>query len=255
MNSPEVRCSHAEMIRVGDLRPHPQNPNQHPPEQIALLGKIIGHQGWRRPIRVSKLSGFITAGHGALLAAKAKGWESVPVDFQEYETTEDEKADLLADNKIAELSEMDQDAIDRLLEEIGDIELAGFFDEDEEEEKSPDPEIPFSEVLGEANNFIVLKFDNDVDWLQALTHFGLDTVVSKRMNGKPHSRGTGRVAGGAVEEYEIHTTVGQRSVKNMTLEDLRTHRRWVIGQVDKERVAAGKRPLSNNRWKKVRSHL
>jgi hypothetical protein len=64
-----------------------------------------------------------------------------------------------------------------------------------------------------------------------------------------------KVAGGAVEEYEIHTTVGQRSVKNMTLEDLRTHRRWVISQVDKERVAAGKKPLSNNRWKKVRSHL
>ena len=64
-----------------------------------------------------------------------------------------------------------------------------------------------------------------------------------------------KVAGGAVEEYEIHTTVGQRSVRNMSLEDLRVHRRWVIGQVDRERVAAGKRPLSNNRWKKVLSHL
>jgi hypothetical protein len=64
-----------------------------------------------------------------------------------------------------------------------------------------------------------------------------------------------KITGGAVEEYSIQTTVGQRSAKNMSLEDLRTHRRYVLAQVDRERVQAGKPALSNNRWKKISSHL
>jgi len=55
----------------------------------------------------------------------------------------------------------------------------------------------FSERLGEANNYIVLKFDNELDWLSAQTHFELDSVYSKRANGKPWSKGIGRVLDGA----------------------------------------------------------
>jgi len=111
MSKPEIRCSHAKVVGLAELRPHPKNPNRHPQKQIELLGKIIAHQGWRRPIRVSNLSGFITAGHGASMAAKAMGWESVPVDYQDYETEQDELADLVADNRIAELAYLDKKAV------------------------------------------------------------------------------------------------------------------------------------------------
>jgi ParB-like chromosome segregation protein Spo0J len=67
-------------------------------------------------------------------------------------------------------------------------------DDDFEEEQ---PEIKFSEVLNETNNYVVLFFDNDVDWLQALTHFDLESVSAKRSNGKPWSKGIGRVLSGA----------------------------------------------------------
>ena len=53
-----------------DLVPHPRNPNKHGDNQIALLAKIIGNQGWRNPIVVSERSGFIVAGHGRLGAAR-----------------------------------------------------------------------------------------------------------------------------------------------------------------------------------------
>ena len=58
-------------------------------------------------------------------------------------------------------------------------------------------EIEFSEYLDESHNYVVLLFDNDVDWLSAQTHFELKSVSSKRQNGKPWSKGIGRVINGA----------------------------------------------------------
>lgn len=55
----------------------------------------------------------------------------------------------------------------------------------------------FSEVLNECNQYVVLVFRNSVDWLNALTHFGLESKTSQRANGKEWSKGIGRVLDGA----------------------------------------------------------
>ncbi len=55
----------------------------------------------------------------------------------------------------------------------------------------------FSEVLNECNQYVVLVYRNSVDWLNALTHFKLETKTSQRANGKPWSSGIGRVLDGA----------------------------------------------------------
>jgi len=68
---------------------------------------------------------------------------------------------------------------------------------DSESEENITPEVEFSEFLNEENNYVVLFFDNDIDWLQAQTHFDLKTVSSKRANGKEWSKGVGRVINGA----------------------------------------------------------
>lgn len=73
-------------------------------------------------------------------------------------------------------------------------EFLGFEDVDEE---TIQPEVDFSEFLNESNNYVVLFFDNEIDWLQAQTHFELKTVKGKRSNGKEWSRGVGRVINGA----------------------------------------------------------
>lgn len=66
-----------------------------------------------------------------------------------------------------------------------------------EEEEDIIPDVEFSEYMNEENNYVVLFFDNDIDWLQAQTHFNLKTVSSKRANGKEWSKGVGRVIKGA----------------------------------------------------------
>lgn len=124
-----VHCSHTELAEIVTLVPNPRNPNQHPPKQIELLAKIIKNQGWRAPITVSTRSGFIVRGHGRLLAAQAAGLSQVPVDRQDYANEAEEYADLIADNRIAELSSVDPTILLELLDELGtgtiDMDLTG----------------------------------------------------------------------------------------------------------------------------------
>ena len=90
-----------------------------------MLAKIMEFQGWRLPIVVSKRSGFIVRGHGRLLAAQRLGLKKVPIDEQDYENEAQEWADLIADNRIAELAETDRATLKDVLEELdtGEIDL------------------------------------------------------------------------------------------------------------------------------------
>jgi DNA modification methylase len=133
-----VFCAFDELVSTVSLVGNPRNPNKHPQEQIKLLAAIIGAQGWRSPITVSRRSGYVVRGHGRLAAALTLGAEVVPVDYQNYATEAEEWADLIADNRIAELSALDDLALSELLAEIeqsGDIDtlLTGYNPEQIEE--------------------------------------------------------------------------------------------------------------------------
>lgn len=99
-------------------------------------------------MKVSTLSGFVTSGHGRIEAAKLLGWEKVPVVFQEYEDEKQEYADVQADNAIASWSELDLDAINEDIEELGkkfDLDFLGIegFDPFSDKKGNCDPdEVP-----------------------------------------------------------------------------------------------------------------
>ena len=208
-----VYCVFDEIIPVKDLKPNPKNPNKHPRDQVELLARVIEARGWRQPVKVSTRSGLIVSGHGRYEAALLLGCP-VPVDFQSYASDEDELADLLADNRIAEMAEMDNAMLQDLFAELDasdfDIGLTGYTDDvvaalvdvvDGDLEIVG--EVPFTEVLREEHNYIVLYFDNEVDWLQAESLFALETVkaLSTRVDGKITEsqcrKGVGRVLRGA----------------------------------------------------------
>jgi len=127
-----VHCSHDALVDITEIVANPRNPNKHPDKQVALLAKIIRHQGWRAPVVVSKRSGFVVAGHGRLEAAKLLQVQTVPVNFQEFATEADEWAHVIADNRIAELAETDGAMLKDLLIELDsatqdfDMDLSGF---------------------------------------------------------------------------------------------------------------------------------
>lgn len=151
---PEIYCRYTEIREAKELKENPKNPNKHPKYQLERLAEVIRTNGWRAPVTVSDLSGLIVKGHGRLQAAKLAGLTKIPVEIQHYETAADEMADLLADNRIAELAEIDGEAIARNLQELQaqgvSVERAGFSDEemnalceqlvpqDEKEEKDAD---------------------------------------------------------------------------------------------------------------------
>lgn len=131
MGNPIVHMAGVEMVPVSQLKPHPKNPNKHPPEQIERLAQIIQYAGWRRFITVSKRSGLVTVGHGRLMAAKLMGWETVPVSFQDYDSDEAEYQDLVADNSIDDWAELDLASINAEIPNLGpdfDIDLLGLKD-------------------------------------------------------------------------------------------------------------------------------
>mgnify|MGYP006921297801 CR=1 FL=1 len=179
----KVRCLYDELAPIDGLTPHPKNRNKHPDDQIKRLAEILKYQGWRYPIKVSKQTGFITSGHGRLLAARLNGWDKVPINKQDYETEDQEYADVQADNAIASWAELDLAGINLDLADLGpdfDLDLLGIkdfvlepadkFHADEDEVPEP-PKEPISKLgdLYEIGNHRVLCGDStkreDVDRL------------------------------------------------------------------------------------------
>lgn len=208
-----VYCAFDKIVPLEDLKPNPKNPNRHPGDQVELLARVIEAQGWRQPVKVSTRSGYIVSGHGRYEAALLLGCP-VPVDFQDYPGEAEELADLLADNRIAELAEMDEKKLAELFAVIDEsdlsVDIAGYTDDAVlalvdaiDGDLEIVGEVPFSEVLREEHNYIVLYFDNEVDWLQAESVFALETVksLSTRKDGKmtegQERKGVGRVIRGA----------------------------------------------------------
>lgn len=127
----KIHCLYDKLVSLKNLTPHPKNRNSHSKDQVERLAQILDYQGWRYPIKVSKKSGFITSGHGRLEAAKLKKWKEVPVNFQDYESDEQEYADVQSDNAIASWAELDLSGINSDLGELEpnfDINLLGIKD-------------------------------------------------------------------------------------------------------------------------------
>lgn len=152
-----VYCLFDKVLPLEKIIPNPKNPNKHPEEQVKLLSKIIEAQGWRAPIVISNRSGFIVKGHGRLMAAQYGEFEYAPVEYQDYDSEAEEYADLIADNRLAELSVIDEKELSDILKDLTetdiDMELTGFMDEDldrllefAEEEEEPEPEEPVKEL-------------------------------------------------------------------------------------------------------------
>lgn len=129
-----VFCAHDKIIDIGRAVPNPKNPNHHPDSQVELLARIIRAQGWRQPITISNRSGFVVKGHGRLLAAQKLNLDKIPVDFQNYASEAEEYADLMADNRLAELAEMNTTMLADLLQDFDTgempLELTGYTEQD-----------------------------------------------------------------------------------------------------------------------------
>ena len=160
-----------------------------------------------QPIVVDR-NNTIIIGHCRYEAMKRLGYDELQEDWVKVVDLSEEEAEKLRllDNKLNE-SEWDLDLLKDLVPSIdfSDFEVDWNLEEEKEKEsKDKDKgEVPFAEILGEENNYIVLKFNNTVDWLQIESLFGLENrqAYSTRADGKIGKNmkriGVGRVVDGA----------------------------------------------------------
>lgn len=162
---------------IKELKPYKKNAKKHPKTQVEQIANSIKEFGFTQPVLIDK-DNNVVAGHGRVLGAKKAGLKEVPTLCLDDLTEEQIKAYRLADNKLNE-SGWDDGLLKQSLEEIEEINMDLFgFSEDaiESDMLEVEPDVPFTEVLNEENNYIVLKFDNKVDWLNAMGMLGIQKV-------------------------------------------------------------------------------
>lgn len=193
-----------EYLPIKALKPYEKNTRKHQKKDVDNIARSIEKYGMCDAIGIWGEQNIIVEGHGRVLACKQLGMTEVPCVRLDHLTDEQRREYAIAHNATAELSIWDKDF---LAEELADLDLSDFDFEfglnGEKDKEEIEGEVPFTEVLGEENNYIVLKFDNTVDWLQLESLFELETVkaYSTRTDGKVSKSmtraGIGRVVNGA----------------------------------------------------------
>lgn len=191
-----------ERVDIKQVRPNPDNPRFIKDYKFEKLVKSIREFPQMlelRPIIVNQ-DMIVLGGNMRLKACEAAGIEQVPIIFADNLTEEQQKEFIIKDN--SSFGEWDWD----LLANEWDVDLLNdwgldvpYTEDDIEEMGNPmneQSEKPFATELDTQSNYLILKFDTDIDWIQAKTLFGLKTETAKRANGKPWSQGIGRVING-----------------------------------------------------------
>ena len=192
---------------IKELKPYKKNAKKHPKEQVERIANSIKEFGFfeHRAVAIDRENNVIE-GHGRILAAKKAGLTQVPTICLDDMTEEQIKAWRLIENKTAE-SSYDEAMINKEIEELlqSDIDMEAFgfsIDALEDETLEVEPDVPFTEILNEENNYIVLKFNNKIDWLNAMGMFGIEKAKAypTRKEGNKKSfgmrAGVGRVLDG-----------------------------------------------------------
>jgi len=136
--------SAAVWVKLDDLTPWDKNPRKND-EAVREVAKSIKRFGFGSPIIARKADGEIIAGHTRLRAARALGLDKVPVRYLDLDPAEAHLLSL-ADNKIGEIAEWDDEAVADILKDysLGDAKSAGW-------------------DLGELDKLLAQDTDDDID--------------------------------------------------------------------------------------------
>ena len=116
---------------LDSIRPYEKNPRKNQ-DAVEAVMKSIKEFGFRQPIVVDK-RGIIICGHTRWMAAKQLGLKKVPVHVATELTPDQVRAYRLADNRLAEIAEWDDQSLALELSELEgsiDLKLLGFSDEE-----------------------------------------------------------------------------------------------------------------------------
>ena len=189
-------------VKITEVKPNKANPRIIKDFKFGKLVKSIRQFPDMlkiRPIVVNQ-ENIILGGNMRYKASLEAGLSEVYI-IQANDLTDEQQAEFIIKDNVG-FGEWDWDElanqwdVDKLSDWGVDVP---FSDEEVEEMTNPeniDTENIFATELDAESNYLVLKFDKDIDWIQAKTIFGLQTETARRANGKAWSSGIGRVLNG-----------------------------------------------------------
>lgn len=167
-------------LNIDELKPYKNNPRFND-QAVEAVMKSIKEFGFKVPIVVDK-NNIIVAGHTRYKASKRLGLKEVPCVIADDLTDEQIKAFRLADNKVSELAEWDNDLLNLELSELNlDMEQFGFLPEIEEPDEKKEKERTYERMeikAFEHHDYLVFVFDNQMDFMQMAQMFGIKKVDS-----------------------------------------------------------------------------
>lgn len=183
-----------ELVKIGDVKTNPNNPRTLKDDKFKKLVKSIQEFPEMLEIRPIVVNDdmVVLGGNMRLKACKEAGLKEIHIIKASNLTEDQQKQFIIKDNVGFGEWNWDMLANEWNAEELEEWGL----DVPEKKEKNEDGEIIFSTELDQESNYVVLKFNKDIDFLQIEQILGLESVYSKRRNGKPWSKGVGRVVDG-----------------------------------------------------------
>ena len=194
-----------KLVNINEVKPNPKNPRQIKDGKFQKLVKSI--QEFPDMLNKRPLIVFtdvdnkyvVLGGNMRLKACKEVGIKEIPIIVAD-EWTEEQKAEFLIKDNVG-FGEWDWDSLANEwdAEKLDDwgLDLPIDLDAIKETKDIPDiGEIEFSEELLLEHNYIVLYFDNAMDWEVAQEVYGLNKVKSKESAEGCQKIGVGRVING-----------------------------------------------------------
>ena len=107
---------------IKDLIPYANNSRTHSDEQINQIASSIKEFGFTNPVLIDEHGGIV-AGHGRVMAANKLGIDKVPCIELNGLTDAQKKAYVIADNKLAELSEWDLESLKIEIDDLASLDF------------------------------------------------------------------------------------------------------------------------------------
>lgn len=175
-----------ETVKIESLSLDPGNARKHSQRNIDAIARSLERFGQRRPLVV--WNDIIIAGNGTLQAAIGLGWKAIEITRCPDDWTEDEaKAYAIADNRIGELAEWDNETLVGILADLDDdlVAVTGFDDLELGDIEAAFGDPPNLDSLGQQfidddqdRGFVRITFQVDPDvaamWTTVLKATGLD---------------------------------------------------------------------------------
>ena len=182
-------------MHVSLIKPNPNNPRHIKKDKFDKLVNSIKQfpeMLEARPLILNK-DNVVLGGNMRLQALIKAGILDVPVIYVDWDA--DKQSEFIIKDNLS-YGEWDYDIIANEWDVIKLDDWGFDLNIGSGDEKKIDGEIKFSNELDYESNYIVLKFNKDIDFLQIESMLGIENTYSKRQNGKPWAKGRGRVVDG-----------------------------------------------------------